>query len=373
MNILVTAEHFGYGPIATALNVVKELKKYSDVKLTFMGTGIALEQAIMSKYFDEIIECKTFDIHELEKFKDKILSFDIVLSSENQPGAKFAIIHGHKRVYFIDNLMWMWDKLDSGLEEAKGYIISEIISSKENFERIGKNIKNPIFTGPLREIDINKPLTKENKLIINTGGAEAFVIDSEIIKSYYNKIINEILLAPGIEQFDKIIICGGSGVINSLKINNNSSKIQIKTLSNNDYQKELNSCSHVILSSGLGNFIESVWRNKDIMYIPPVNYSQLLQLDYYKTLDLGFEIVNWDVFDFFIEVPKLLDENTGVDMVIGNVKKYLNSKDDVILKTTTAFFNTSQKDYYPKRNNYINQFEDNSSQKVAEIIIKESR
>ena len=33
MKILVSAESFGYGPITTGLNIVKELKKYNDVKL----------------------------------------------------------------------------------------------------------------------------------------------------------------------------------------------------------------------------------------------------------------------------------------------------------------------------------------------------
>ena len=91
MNVLVTAEHFGYGPIATALNVVKELKKYDDITLSFMGTGIALEQAKMSNYFDKIIECKTYDINELKKVKMILLNFDVILSSENQPGAKYAV------------------------------------------------------------------------------------------------------------------------------------------------------------------------------------------------------------------------------------------------------------------------------------------
>lgn len=373
MNILVTAEQFGYGPVATALSVVKELKKYPEIKLTFMGTGIALEQAVMSNYFDKIIECKTFDFDELEKYKNIILSFDVILSSENQPGAKFAITNGHKNVYFIDNLMWMWDKLDDGLEKAKGYIISEIISSKANFERIGKNIENPIFIGPLREINTNKKLKKENKLIINTGGAEAFVIDSEIVKKYYNKIINEILSSDIVKKFDKIIVCGGSGVINYLKLNNKSSKIRVETLSNQDYLNELNTCSHIILASGLGNFIESVWRDKEIMYIPPINYSQLLQLDYYKELDLGFKIVNWDKFNFFTKIPQLLDENTGVEMVISNVKKYLNSKTDIIANETIDFLKKSQKNYYHKRNDYAKQFDNSSSRKIAEIIMKECR
>ena len=127
MKILVTAEQFGYGPIATCLNVIKELKKYPNIELTFMGTGIALEQAIMSNYFDKIIECKTYDIKELEQKKEEFYKYDVILSSENIPGAIYALKLGLKNVYYMDNLMWMWDKLEDGLENLKGYIISEII------------------------------------------------------------------------------------------------------------------------------------------------------------------------------------------------------------------------------------------------------
>ncbi len=373
MKLLITAEHFGYGPITTALNVVKELKKYNDINISFMGTGIALEQAKMTNYFDKIIECKTYDINELKKVKNILLDYDVILSSENQPGVKFAIECGHKSVYFIDNLMWMWDKLDEGLEQAKGYFISEIIPSKKNFDRIGKNIKNPHFIGPLRELKTKKILSKEKKLIINIGGAEAFVIDSNIVKKYYNKLINEILDIKLIySSFDKIIICGGSGVINSLKINNANDKTVVKTLSNEEYLNELDSCSHCIFASGLGNFIESVWRDKDILYIPPINYSQLLQLDYYEKMDFGFKIINWDEFDFFQKIPTLLDENTGVDLVIDNVKKYLNDKSDIVKNVVQEFLQNSQMKFYDKRKKYISKFNGNGAKEIAQIIYKEN-
>ena len=61
MRVLVSAESFGYGPITTCLNIVKELKKYDDVTLDFIGSGIALEQAKMSNYFDKYYICDTFD------------------------------------------------------------------------------------------------------------------------------------------------------------------------------------------------------------------------------------------------------------------------------------------------------------------------
>lgn len=376
MKILVTAEQFGYGPIATCLNVVRELKKYKDIEMTFMGTGIALEQAKMSNYFNKIIECKTYDISELEKNKEEFFKYDVILSSENIPGARFALKLGLKNVYYMDNLMWMWDKIEPGIENLKGYIISETIPSRENFNRIGKKIKNPIFVGPIREININSgKLKKENKLIINIGGAEAFIIDSEIVKSFYNKIINEILSVQAlVDKFDKIIICGGSGVINNLNIKNRNEKIITKTLSNEEYLKELDTCSHVIMASGLGNFVESIWRNKDILYLPPINYSQLLQLDYYKKMNLGFKLVNWDRFDFFTTIPSLLNEETGVKMVLENVKKYLEQDDDkTLINEVINFIIESQESNYKKRIEYTNNLEKEASKKIAKLIYDENK
>ena len=156
--ILITAEKFGYGPIITCLNVVKNLsntlsKKNRKEKLIFLGTSIAKEQAILSKLFDQVIECKTYDYNELESFKSLFVNAKAILSSENQFGAIYAKRLALKNVYFIDNLVWMWDQITPGLGNVDGYFISETFSSKENFKKIGMNVKNPIFIGPLREIN----------------------------------------------------------------------------------------------------------------------------------------------------------------------------------------------------------------------------
>lgn len=374
MKILVTAEQFGYGPIATCLNVVEELKKYEDVTLTFAGTGIALEQAKMTDYFDEIIECKTYDLDELKTIENVFLDNDIILSSENVPGAQFGLKINHPNVYYIDNLMWMWDEIHEGLENLKGYIISESISCRENFERIGGKIKNPIFVGPIRDMRIRNNGFQENKLIINVGGAEAFIIDSSIVKRFYQKLINEILDNEVLtKRFDKIIVCGGSGVIDNLKINNPSPKIIVKTLANEEYLKELDTSSHCIMASGLGNFFETLWRDKTIMYLPPINYSQLLQINYYEKMNLGFKLVNWNQFNFYKSVPELMNEEVGVNLVLENVEKYIQLENDSTIKNNVnEFLMDKQEKYFPNRHMYVDTLEKNSNEKVAKIIYENS-
>ena len=49
--ILVSAEMFGYGPVTTLLNVMKEFPKDPNLQFDFIGNGVALEQAKMSNFF----------------------------------------------------------------------------------------------------------------------------------------------------------------------------------------------------------------------------------------------------------------------------------------------------------------------------------
>lgn len=371
--ILVTAEKFGYGPIITCLNVVKFLKQKLNkkIKLIFLGTSIAKEQAVSSKLFDKVIECKTYDYQDLDNFKELFVGANAVLSSENQLGAIYAKQLNIKNVYFIDNLVWMWDKITPGLETVDGYFISETFSSKENFKKIGGNIKNPIFVGPLRDIDKTQ-YNSENTLMINFGGAESFMLDEQIVKSFYKKILSEILNTDVLNKFDKIFVCGGSGVINELRKNCPVHKnVEISTLPYKEYLSKLHKCSHVIMSSGLGNFIETVGIGKSIMYIPPVNYSQLLQLEEYKNLDLGFEILNWDTFDFYKNIPEFLDEEAGVNMVVENVAKYLKDNSKTLYNKVIHFIDSNkQTNFFSKRNSYISNFSSDAPEIIANYILK---
>lgn len=371
MKILVSAESFGYGPITTGLNVLQELKKYPNIELDFIGSGIALEQAKLSELFDNYYLCNTYDFNDLNKNIDIFKRYNVFLSSENVNGAIFALEHGLKNTYYIDNLVWMWDEIPSGLNNVKKYFISEIIPCKNNFNRIGKNIVNPVFVGPIRKIE-KKSCKSKNQLLINIGGAESFLLEHDLIIKFYSNIINDILSSNLIDNFDSIIICGGSGVLKNITLEKENKKIKICTLSHGDYLKELENSSYCILASGLGNFIESVGKNKNILFLPPINYSQLLQLDYYNEEKLGFNIINWNEFEFYKEIPKFLDEETGVNMVVSNIKQYL-LKDyrSIILKKINEFLNSNQSDFFERRGNYIDSFDGNASSFIANTIIND--
>ena len=373
MKILVSAESFGYGPIITCLSVIKELKKYNDVKVDFIGSGISFEQAELSGYFDNLYECDTFDFESLKKFENVFKSYDIFFSSENVNGAIYGLQY-IKNTYYLDNLVWMWDKIPEELGNTKKFFISETFPCKENFERVGHVIKNPIFVGPVRDLNTKKNQKNKNQLLINIGGGSSFLLDQSVVNEFYNKIINDILTTPEINKFDSIIICGGSKVINNLSLDIKNEKFIVKTLANEEYLKVMNESSHCIMASGLGNFIETLNQDKNIMYLPAVNYSQLLQLQYYNKMKFGFKILNWNNFEFYKEIPMYLDEATGVDMVIENIKKF-NSSDyrDFIHNFIKDYLNKSQEKSFKQRNIFFNSFNKNAANIIAEIIYNDNK
>ena len=267
----------------------------------------------------------------------------------------------------------MWDKIPDGLLTVKKYFISEIIPSKENFNKIGKKILNPIFVGPVRKIEVKKYSTK-NQIIINLGGAESFLLEHSLIVDFYNKLLNEILSTELVNSFDSIIICGGSGVINSIKLKKSSKKIKKCTLSHEAYLLEMERSSHCILASGLGNFIETVGKYKNIMYLPAINYSQLQQLEYYKKQNFGFKALNWDNFEFYKQIPKFLDEETGVNLVVSNIKEYLkNDYTEKVSKVVKEFLIEKQDAFFETRKDYINNFSKSASSDIAKTIYTENK
>ncbi len=373
MRVLVSAESFGYGPIVTCLSVIKELKKHDDVTVDFIGSGISLEQAKLSGYFDKFYECDTYDFTSLQKFEDIFRQYNIFFASENANGAIFALKF-IKNTYYVDNLVWMWDKIPNELGKVKKYFISETFPCQENFKLVGNVIENPVFVGPVRDLKNTNLKSKKNQLVINVGGGSSFLFDQSIINEFYNKIINNILEIEEIKRFNQIIICGGSKVINNLKLEKKQSNVKIATLAYEEYLKIMAESSHCIMSSGLGNFIETLNKDINIMYLPAVNYSQLLQLQYYEKMNFGFNCLNWNLFEFYKDIPRNLDEETGVNMVVENIKQF-NSRNykNLVNKYVREFLNNSQQDSFERRKIFFNKFDKNAATIIADTIYKENK
>ena len=196
------------------------------------------------------------------------------------------------------------------------------------------------------------------------------MLENNLIVEFYNKLINLILNAYDfINNFDDIIICGGSTVISKLNIGIKNKKIRKCTLYNSDYLNELKDASHCIMSPGLGNFVETINMDKQILYLPAINYSQFLQMKFYGKLNLGFVLMQWEKFENFCDVPEMLDEEIGVKLVLNNVKNFLKKDvSKIVNKEITNYLKKPQNSYFKKRREFSKKYYKDSSSKVAEEI-----
>ena len=124
----------------------------------------------------------------------------------------------------------------------------------------------------------------------------------------------------------------------------------------------------------INNIRKFIGKYKNIMYLPAINYSQLQQLEYYKKQNFGFKALNWDNFEFYKQIPKFLDEETGVNLVVSNIKEYLkNDYTEKVSKVVKEFLIEKQDAFFETRKDYINNFSKSASSDIAKTIYTENK
>lgn len=317
-NYVFLADAFGYGPITTLCQIVIELKKQLKGNYIFTGPKMCISQAKKYNIFHEFIEMN-YTNNEIDQNKEVFLSANKIIAVETTDILIYLINHYKiKNIYLIDNLFWMWDYLEPELKEIQKYYISNVIDCSSNIKRIAKDFNNLVTVGALRQMHNFKKITK-NDLIISLGGAESYMFAENDIDNYYLNTVKEILETKYINKFSKIYIAGGESIIRYLKKNIVNEKVEIKTYNNSEYLNILYNCSHAIMSPGLGNFNEVISTDIKCLFLLPINYSQYLQRNIYKSLNIGFHFQENNKEKYIV---KYLNEEEGVQKVIDNLKCY---------------------------------------------------
>ena len=296
-----------------------------------------------------------------------------MISVENLQGALFCVRNSFK-VYYIDNLFWLWGSIPEELNKVSCYFIVDYFNARENINRIGQGIKKYEFVGPLRKFNVIESDRKENKILINFGGAESFLSNFELVLDFYSIALKGIFSTCREAFIEEIVVCGGNRMVESIKDRlGNESDIRYASFSKEDYLEELRTAQYVILSPGIGNFSESLDLSIPIMMLPPINYSQFRQMEEYKKLGLGIEMKNWNDFQWYVEVERNVEESIGVDQVMENVQRFV--KDEAawheLYHEAKRYVNMNGQDYSKCRKDYQRMFCDDGIEHIARVISKE--
>lgn len=292
-NILLTAENFAYGPIGKLLVIAKELKK-SGHKLTFVGFGTAHQLA--NKFeFDEVHLIDT-DSELFEKKVETLVGNSDILVTAMDRSSTTLFMKKKKPVVWIDTLFWWWDKIPDFLWDVDLYLFQRSIDEGENLIKYRKKIKNLVPVGPIiEEVPINN---KKRQLMIAFGGMEAQGWYKIGVDSNYPFTLTEIILREvDLSDFETVIVTGNEKIIEELKVKYNDKRFVFKALSHSEFVCELSSSELAMIVPGLETPLEAFYYKVPVIFLPPSNSSQYIQLDEFRDNSAAISSVHFrDLF-----------------------------------------------------------------------------
>ena len=334
--ILFQATPFCYGPSSIAIAIANEIykSKYNsgNIELLAIGEGTSYELFKTSKIFDKVIEY-IFSKENHKKLPSiiKILQeSDIILSVVDFDFVNFAKPF-NKNIFLVDPLYWMWTIDPISTESCKRYYAPYFPGIEKRIEQNKKRSKSFPFkiVAPIC-IKSNLQKTISNKtdstLLVNFGGIESPLGSNIELVITVSQLILDVV--KEYKNITRVFICGGENPIkevsNNLKLNNDRDKVAAK--SQTDFLASLSNCHYFMTVPGLSVIYESIQLNKSILIIPPLNYSQHLQLKQYKKILNGAEYITWAEIPGYELLPNNLSEIEGVKLAINLGAKFSNDQ-----------------------------------------------
>lgn len=309
LKILCDTNQMAYGSSSALLAILKELKG----KNTAFIHGVTAEILSTSELIHDTI---MVDNKSLEKVKGNVnlTEYDAVIVVSNLTNVTWYL-DNKIPTFYIDIHHWWHSNNDHRIsKEAKKYFI-------ENFFEQGRVSNNGINIGPL----ITLPTAKKAKkpiVLINIGGGENRWITPGVNSDYIKVMFNIVLEVKAKLQGYDFIIAAGKKSIDLIKEQAEINRIVAKTFNQTEYLEVLNNAEILLTSPGLNAIFEGIYYDCNVLFLPPQNASQILQLDYYEKVGIvnkGLNLTNFHPFED-IESLKFLGEETFTEQVLDALK-----------------------------------------------------
>lgn len=312
--ILCEAIAFGFGPVGKLLAIAHELVK--DFELDFIGSGSSLELAKRTNYFLNIIELDTTSVNSRIP-REIIDNYDTIISVINPIFAEQVLNYG-KKLIVIDSLFYMWHEIPSVWKECDLLIVQSFNNEKKRLAN--ELFKNAKVVGPIISHSINSTSQEGNdSIVINFGGADyPYTTDDSIIPEFIKSLISKLTI---VSHYRERIISIGPRQLKKIKYLEKDGYI-INTYSHNEFLNLVKKAKLILTVPGLTTMYETFGNSIPTIFLPPMNYSQFLNLRKLKENDVARYSVNWD--SIYNTSSTILDEDHGVQMVESFLSKSLS-------------------------------------------------
>ncbi|WKZ25815.1 MAG: hypothetical protein QY322_00700 [bacterium] len=323
MKIVFTAQDFAFGSVGPLLYLIEEFRNTKDFELIFVGFGTSLQLA--RKFpFNEVYELDIEDPKNLSKLEDIISKCDAVVSCMDLASIKIAKKHNKITIY-EDVLFWFWPSISDELFDVDLYIRERTFYSSANDNLYVDKIKNLLTVGPI--MAKSKKLPRKKQAFISFGGAQATHVYKVGKDTNFPFVMTDILSKyVDWSDFERVILATNEKTVEELKKRFANTPFEFTTLAHDKFVSEMSQSEVILITPGLITARGAFYTETPVVYLPPSNDSQYIQLDGFNGLGLAKASVH--LKEFFPELNLLhLPGEESMRLVLEQLRLLEKSED----------------------------------------------
>ena len=298
LNLLVSAEPFGFGPIGKLMSIVEQLKELK-YNITFLGCGTAKTVVSMNQgLFDNVVE---LDVNHMEKHAELFEQCDAILSVMESSLVITGFAYG-KKTYYVDSLSFLWrsNLEQSDLEKMKSELESNInkafdttrtiemhnsqalahyIADTSFVQQYGSRVKHSIHITNHQEIEAIVPyfeskveMEPTDLLVTLSGQLSAFATEKssiDYVRMVCNIIDNIETLYPGDLKIDIAI----NPKVLAFVDEETKANYNFCSFSHQEMNEKIKQSKLLLAPPGLTTALESIFLGTPYLLLPDQHYA----------------------------------------------------------------------------------------------------
>ena len=321
---------FCFGPAAHMIAIGNELrKKYTNkVELIALADGTVFELITKTNLFDKIYRFKTKKSCINQKIFDLLSSANKIISVGDFEFVRYVVESG-LTLSLVDPLLWMWKEVPEEIKNCDLYfavdfpgVRKRIMSLKTKYDG-NTNIK---LVDQICSIDEKQydQLENDQSIIVHFGGiSNPLGTNIELVTAMIQDILD---VLEQMDNINSIKVRGGDKILRkilrNIKIPPSKKSIEFGSVNQNVFFNELSKCKAILSVPGMSIVYESFTLNKPILFLLPLNYSQLRQMYLYKIIFKQPSSIQWEDLNNYYSIGNNEEEKKAINELIKMSKKY---------------------------------------------------
>jgi hypothetical protein len=316
LHLLCDAIPFCYGPAAALETLLQELCQilHAPYRVDVLASGTTLEFLERSQLPISLLPLDSEDPVQLATLD--LSPYTAFLAICNPVSFRAVQTRGLASAY-LDFLLWMHSGPPGDHFGAHLYLAENYPGTTEWVRDRGGEIPNLVLVPPL----IQAPLRRSARgmLLVGLGGMFSRLTIPGVNTNYANYVVRELLTVLEPTRFAKVVIAGPTGLAPLLHpLLARHPRAEFHSLSHGQFLAALAECEAFLSHPGLYAPFEAMLSGVPTAFLPPSNYTQLLQLRHFRACGMADRSFSWDDLRRDLIVPDL-PEPAGVAAVLAEI------------------------------------------------------